>query len=242
MTGSAVWGQIKMSSLSAHFHSHLSADLWEARRANTVRLFGLWWAWVRPKPPIITHIYIDSIIFQISHGFFFYILFLVQQNRVLLVLICCVWFPSPPPHRPSCHWLDPPPPPMQWLSVLVKTGTACQGKGVWGAPRGCDLHSAEVTPYQLGFSHGWCVLKTCCLLCLMAGLSEAAKCSHFSLLVACFFRCCVDRSVNFSLFQGGKSTLLSLPRHWFPGYVFKDKPAVVSACLRRIRLANSLHH
>lgn len=40
MTGSAVRGQIKMDSPPAHFHSHLSADLWEALRADTVHLFG----------------------------------------------------------------------------------------------------------------------------------------------------------------------------------------------------------
>ncbi|KAA8593329.1 hypothetical protein FQN60_009445 [Etheostoma spectabile] len=32
-------GQIKMSSLPAHFHSHLSADLWEALEADSVHLF-----------------------------------------------------------------------------------------------------------------------------------------------------------------------------------------------------------
>lgn len=40
MTGSAVRGQIKMDSPPAHFHSHLSADLWEALGADTVHLFG----------------------------------------------------------------------------------------------------------------------------------------------------------------------------------------------------------
>lgn len=40
MTGSAVRGQIKMSSLPAHFHSHLSADLWEALKADMVHRFG----------------------------------------------------------------------------------------------------------------------------------------------------------------------------------------------------------
>lgn len=122
-------------------------------------------------------------------------------------------------------------------SGLAKAGTACQGKGVSGAPRGCGLHSSRGDPMlkgcQLGFCHGWCVLKTCRLLCLRAGLSEAVKCSHFSLLAPCFFGCCVDRSVTSSLFQGGKSTLVSLPCHQFPGYVLKDRlePAVVSACL-----------
>lgn len=41
MAGSAVRGQIKMSSPPAHFHSHLSADLWElgelTRRISLVR-------------------------------------------------------------------------------------------------------------------------------------------------------------------------------------------------------------
>lgn len=40
MTGSAARGQIKMSSPSAHFRSHLSAELWEARIADIVHLFG----------------------------------------------------------------------------------------------------------------------------------------------------------------------------------------------------------
>lgn len=40
MAGSAVRGQIKMDSPPAHFHSHLSADLWEALRADAVLLFG----------------------------------------------------------------------------------------------------------------------------------------------------------------------------------------------------------
>lgn len=40
MTGSAVRGQIKMSSRPAHFHSHLSADLWKALKADMVCLFG----------------------------------------------------------------------------------------------------------------------------------------------------------------------------------------------------------
>lgn len=41
------------------------------------------------------------------------------------------------------------------------------------------------------------------------------------------------RSVTSSLSQGGKSTSVSLPCHWFPGYVLKDRlePIVVSACL-----------
>lgn len=52
MTGSAVRGQIKMSSPPAHFHSHLSADLWEALRADTVHLFGPPWACLPGADPV----------------------------------------------------------------------------------------------------------------------------------------------------------------------------------------------
>lgn len=161
----------------------------------------------------------------------------------------CRLTPKPPfPRRPTPRWPAPPPPlktiTSSLQSVLAKAGTACHGEGVSGAPRGCGLHSGRGDPMlkgcQLGFCHGWCALKTCHLLCLRTGLSEAVKCSHFSLLVPCFFRCCVDRSVTSSPFQGGKSTLLSLPCHWFPGHVLKERmePVVVSACLIEIRLGS----
>lgn len=52
MTGSALPGQIKMSSLSAHFHSHLSADLQEALKADMVHLFGPWWACLPSVDPV----------------------------------------------------------------------------------------------------------------------------------------------------------------------------------------------
>lgn len=52
MTGSAVRGQIKMSSPPAHFHSHLSADLWEALRADTMHLFGPPWACLPGADPV----------------------------------------------------------------------------------------------------------------------------------------------------------------------------------------------
>lgn len=126
----------------------------------------------------------------------------------------------------------------------ARAGTECQGKGVSGAPRGCGLHSyvgdLMLKGCQLGFCHGWCVLKTCRLLCSRAGLSEAVKCSHFSLLVPCFFWWCVDRSITSSLSHGGKSMPVSLPCHWFPGYLAKDRsePVVVSACLMEKELDN----
>lgn len=166
----------------------------------------------------------------------------------IILLGAAVWLPNTPSQCPTPHW---PPTPQKTVtstagrSVLAKAGAACQGKGESGAPRGCGLHSGRGDPMlkgcQLGFCHGWYVLKTCRLLCLRTGLSEAVKCSHFSLLVPCFFRCCVDRSVTSSLSQGGKSTLVSLPCHWFPGYALKDRsePVVVSACLIEIGLGNS---
>lgn len=48
----------------------------------------------------------------------------------------------------------------------------------------------------------------------------------------------MGRSVTSSLSQGGKSMLVSLPCHWFPGCALKDRlePVVVSACLIEIAL------
>lgn len=95
---------------------------------------------------------------------------------------------------------------MQWLldrALWPQHGQRVKAKGVSGAPRGCGLYSGRGDPMlkgcQLGFCHGWCALKTRRLLCLRAELSEAVKCSLFSLLVPCFFGCCVDWSVTSSL-------------------------------------------
>lgn len=181
----------------------------------------------------------------------FRLCFICLLLLILLLEASVFWEQWPdsqtPSQPPTPHWPAPPQEDPVFAvtagqSVLAKAGTACQGKGT---PRGCGLHSGRGDPMlkgcQLGFCHGWCVLKTCRLLCLRARLSEAVKCSHFSLSVACFFRCCVDWSVTSSLFQGGKSTLTTLPCHRFLGYVLQDRlePVVVSACLIEIRLGNS---
>lgn len=266
MTGSAVWGQIKMSSRPAHFHSHLSADLWKAMKADMVCFFGPWWACLPNVDPVgldPTHRHHPDIhwVFRIPDLALVLNLTPGAANSCFGCLICLLLQSSilrelppdsqtPLPSASNSPLTSPPLPPLlktitsSLQSVLAKAGTACHGEEVSGAPRGCGIHSGRGDPMlkgcQLGFCHGWCVLKTCHLLCLRTGLSEAVKCSHFSLLVPCFFRCCADRSVTSSLFQGGKSTLLCLPCHWFPGHVLKERmePVVVSACLIEIWLGS----
>lgn len=77
-----------------------------------------------------------------------------------------------------------------WTQRLTNAGTASHSKGVSGVPRGCGLHSPSGDPMlkecQLGLCHGWCVLKTCRLLCLRVGAFSGSEVQPFLFVSALF--------------------------------------------------------